>query len=83
MSMAGCCLEMDDLASVRGAVDGLVDDLLALECEVVAVGKGYCITPPDGREVTVKALLDAFGPRDHLLPMFNETLRLRGLVIEI
>lgn len=76
-------LKMDDLSSIRKAVDTLINDLLALGCEVVAVGRGYCITAPEGREATVKVLLDGFGPRDHLLDMFNEALRCRGLVIEI
>lgn len=83
ISIVGYGLNMNDLSSIRKAVDALINDLLALGCEVVAVGRGYCITAPDGREATVKALLDSFGPRDDLLDLFNEILRLRGLVIEI
>ena len=79
----GCGLNMDDLSSIRKAVDALINDLLALGCEVLAVGRGYCITAPEGRDAMVKAVLDSFGPRDHLLGLFNEILRLRGFVIEI
>ncbi len=74
---------MDELAETWNAIDALIDDLLATGCEVVAVGRGYCITPPDGMEATVKALLDRFGPRAHLMPAINQRLRLRGLVVEI
>lgn len=74
---------MDDLPAIWDVIDTLIDDLLTAGCEVVAVGRGYCITPPDGTEGIVQLLLDRFGPRDHLIQTINERLRLRGLVIEI
>ncbi len=74
---------MDDLSETLNAIGALIDDLLATGCEVVAVGRGYCITPPDGMERAVKERLDRFGPRAHLMSAINERLRLRGLVVEI
>lgn len=72
-----------DAAQIDDAIDALIDALLAAGCEVVAVGRGYCISEPEGMEAPVKAMLDRFGPRDHLMPRFNAILRRRGLVTEI
>lgn len=69
--------------SPEDAINALIDSLLSLGCEVVAVGHGYCITEPEGMETAVKRLLDDFGPRDHLMPLFNAVLRQRGLFIDV
>lgn len=69
--------------SLDTAINALIDELLALGCEVVAIGRGYCISEPEGMEPIVKRALDGFGPRDHLMPLFNAILRERGLSIDI
>jgi hypothetical protein len=69
--------------SIEHAINALIDELLRLGCDVVAIGRGYCIHEPEGMELVVKRMLDGFGPRDHLMPIFNAVLRERGLFIDI
>jgi len=69
--------------SIEDAINALIDDLLRLGCDIVAIGRGYCIHEPEGMEAIVKRVLDGFGPRDHLMPLFNAILRERGLFIDI
>ncbi|CAN7658893.1 hypothetical protein LJR030_002039 [Rhizobium sp. LjRoot30] len=71
--------------SSRDLISKLIDDLLAVGCDMCAIGGGYCINEPqdEPRASAVMVLLADFGPRTHLVADFNAELRARGLFIEI
>lgn len=80
-----CRPDMEMHPTTNSLIGKLIDDLLAVGCEICAVGQGYCINEPQDEPAasTVAALLADFGPRMHLLADFNAELRARGLYIEI
>lgn len=76
---------VSDDAEVDARIDELVDGLLAVGCDIWAVGQGYCINEPedDAAGAAVRTLLGRFGPRHHLVGRFNAVLRRRGRLIEV
>jgi hypothetical protein len=71
----------------RNPAAELVDKLIAAGCDICAIGTlGYTLVDPlDDQEVSdrVHAILEDFGPRDHLFPDIVAYLNALGRVIPI
>lgn len=69
-----------------GDVPQLVDALIAASPDVAAVGDDmYCVIDLDRPDANkkIEAILDEFGPRDHLLLDIVACLKERGRFVEI
>lgn len=67
-------------------VPQLVDALVAASPDVYAIGdENYCVIDLDRPEANAKieAILEEFGPRDHLLLDIVECLRSRGRFVTV